>query len=84
MEATETTEVGPGEVELAVGEYVRASTIAEYFDIGLSTVYQAIEQGDLPAIGVGNGSKKALRVRLSDVLAYEKSRRIKPKNAPTL
>lgn len=81
MEATETTEsAAEGNVH-PLTRYVPVRWIAEYFAVGVSTIYEAIEAGDLPAIGVGRGTKKAIRVRLTDVLAYEKDRQIKPKAA---
>ncbi|MFI0929714.1 helix-turn-helix domain-containing protein [Streptomyces sp. NPDC021012] len=82
METTETTETLGSAAEVTVPPttaYVRVRWIADYFDVGLSTIYAAIESGELPAIGVG--AKKALRVRLADVRAYEQSRQIKPKVA---
>ncbi|MFE5482986.1 helix-turn-helix domain-containing protein [Streptomyces sp. NPDC056527] len=85
MEATDTTEAtGLAAVEVLPGSlthYVRVRWIADYFDVGLSTIYEAIEAGELPAIGVGRGAKKAIRVRLADVQAYEQSRQIQPKAA---
>jgi excisionase family DNA binding protein len=69
MEATDTTEAS--ECEPLYGPYIRVRWIAQYFDVGLSTIYDLIESGVLPAIAIGRGAKKALRVHRDDFKAYE-------------
>jgi excisionase family DNA binding protein len=83
MEATETTESAAAEVSMPPSTaYVKVKWVAGYFAVGLSTIYDAIEAGDLPAIRVGRGTSKAgIRVRVADVQAYERSRQISPKAA---
>ncbi|MFB7398281.1 excisionase family DNA-binding protein [Streptomyces sp. NPDC056191] len=83
METTESTESAVAEVFTPPSTpYVTVRWIAGYLAVGLSTIYDAVEAGDLPAIRVGRGTSKAgIRVLLSDVRAYEKSRQIKPKVA---
>ncbi|MFE1230591.1 hypothetical protein [Streptomyces sp. NPDC058745] len=80
MEPTESPESAVAEVTAPPSTpYVKVKWIAEHFAVGLSTIYDAIEAGDLPAIRVGRGTTKAgIRVRLADVKAYEKSRQIGP------
>ena len=80
METTESTESAVAEVSAPSSTpYVKVKWIAGYFAVGLSTIYDAIEAGELPAIRVGRGTTKAgIRVRLADVQAYEKSRQISP------
>lgn len=80
METTESTESAVAEVSVPSSTtYVKVKWIAGYFAVGLSTIYDAIEAGELPAIRVGRGTTKAgIRVRLADVQAYEKSRQISP------
>ncbi|MFB9558666.1 helix-turn-helix domain-containing protein [Streptomyces roseoviridis] len=79
METTESTESAVAEVSVPPSTaYVKVKWIAGYFAVGLSTIYDAIEAGDLPAIRVGRGAKAGIRVRLADVRAYEETRRIRP------
>ncbi|MFJ9810697.1 excisionase family DNA-binding protein [Streptomyces sp. NPDC101158] len=79
METTESTESAVAEVSgPSATTYVAVKWIAGYFAVGLSTIYDAIEAGDLPAIRVGRGTKTGIRVRLADVRAYEEARRIRP------
>jgi excisionase family DNA binding protein len=82
MEATEAVNAAEagrmGALEARTGRYMRVRQIAEYLDVGLSTIYAAIESGDLPAVAIGRGAKKALRVHHSDLLAYEASCRVQP------
>lgn len=75
MEATDTTEASESEPQR--GPYVRVRWIAQYFDVGLSTIYDLIESGALPAIAIGQGSKKTLRVHHDDFKAYENALRSK-------
>lgn len=83
METTESTESAVAEVSAPLSTlYMKVKWIAGYLAVGLSTIYDAIEAGDLPAIRVGRGTSKAgIRVLLSDVRAYEENRQIKPKVA---
>lgn len=60
------------------GRYVRVRWIAEYFDVGLSTIYQAIDAGELPAVAIGLGNKKTLRVHQDDFKAFEARCRVQP------
>ncbi|MET9535570.1 helix-turn-helix domain-containing protein [Streptomyces sp. NPDC006649] len=80
MEATETTESAegaqPGGLNARSGRYVRVRWIAEYFDVSLSTIYQAIEAGELPAVAIGLGNKKTLRVHQDDFEAFEVNCRV--------
>jgi len=80
METTESTESAVAEVSVPPSTaYVKVKWVAGYFAVGLSTIYDAIEAGDLPAIRVGRGaSRGGIRVRLADVQAYEKRRQIHP------
>jgi excisionase family DNA binding protein len=79
METTESTESAVAEVSVPPSTaYVKVKWVAGYFAVGLSTIYDAIEAGDLPAIRVGRGTKAGIRVRLTDVQAYEETRRIRP------
>ncbi|MEU6979597.1 excisionase family DNA-binding protein [Streptomyces sp. NPDC046371] len=80
METTESTESAVAEVSAPSStSYVKVKWVAGYLAVGLSTVYDAIDAGDLPAIRVGRGTKKAgIRVLLDDVKAYERARRIRP------
>ncbi|MER6253627.1 helix-turn-helix domain-containing protein [Streptomyces sp. NPDC001584] len=80
MEATDTTETLESEPQS--GPYVRVRWIAEYFDVAVSTVYALIETGTLPAIAIGTGAKKTLRVHRADFKAYERSLRttVQPAN----
>ncbi|MCZ0984022.1 helix-turn-helix domain-containing protein [Streptomyces diastatochromogenes] len=79
MEATDTTETPESEPDS--GSYLRVRWIAKYFDVGLSTVYDLIEAGALPAVAIGTGAKKALRVHRDDFEAYELSLRKTPQSA---
>ncbi|MGW3308336.1 helix-turn-helix domain-containing protein [Streptomyces sp. NPDC001073] len=77
MEAPDTTE--SSESELPPGTYLRVRQVAAYFDVGLSTIYDLIEAGVLPAVGIGTGEKKkTLRVHRDDVDAYERNLRQTP------
>jgi excisionase family DNA binding protein len=76
MEAPDTTE--SSESELPPGTYLRVKQVAAYFDVGLSTIYDLIEAGTLPAIAIGTGAKKTLRVRRDDLVAYERDLRKTP------
>jgi excisionase family DNA binding protein len=73
MEATDTTETPEGEPPS--GHYLRVRWIAKYFDVAVSTVYALIEAGTLPAVAIGTGAKKALRVHRTDFEAYERGLR---------
>ncbi|MEU3704751.1 helix-turn-helix domain-containing protein [Streptomyces anulatus] len=73
MEATDTTETPESEPQS--GSYLRVRWIAEHFDVAVSTIYALIDSGDLPAIAIGCGAKKALRVHRDDFEAYEKTLR---------
>jgi excisionase family DNA binding protein len=83
MEATDTTKAVADPMPVArAGRYVRVKAIAEYFDVAVSTIYQAIESGDLPAIAIGRGSKKTLRVHEDDFRAFEYRCRVQPNAVP--
>jgi len=87
MEAMETAsravEVGQsGLHDAPTARYLKVKEIATYFDVGISTIYQAIETGDLPAIAIGRGSKKALRVHEADFRDFEARCRVRPDAAP--
>ncbi|WP_329453190.1 helix-turn-helix domain-containing protein (plasmid) [Streptomyces sp. NBC_01724] len=70
MGATDTTENSEGEPQ--GGPYVRVRWIAQYFDVGLTTIYDLIVSGVLPAIAIGQGAKKkTLRVHRDDFKCYE-------------
>lgn len=75
MEATETAKaVGAeriGVLEPLSGRYIKVKEVADYFDVSLSTIYAAIDAGELPAIAIGLGRKKALRVHSDALTAYE-------------
>ena len=86
METTETaTAVEAGRNGLCsapAARYLKVKEVATYFDVALSTIYQVIESGDLPAIAIGRGSKKALRVHEDDFRAFEARCRVQPIAAP--
>ncbi|MFE2838483.1 helix-turn-helix transcriptional regulator [Streptomyces mirabilis] len=82
MEATHTTETLEDEPQ--GGTYIRVRSIAEYFDVGLSTIYGLIESGVLPAIAIGQGARKALRVHRSDFEAYEAALRAQQAANPSV
>ncbi|MFI1177844.1 helix-turn-helix domain-containing protein [Streptomyces melanogenes] len=71
MEATDTTETPEG--GSPSGTYIRVRWIAAHFDVGPSTIYDLIDSGILPAIAIGRGTKKALRVHRDDFEAYEQA-----------
>ncbi|MFJ5804019.1 helix-turn-helix domain-containing protein [Streptomyces decoyicus] len=73
MEATDTTEDPDGEGPR--GAYIRVRWIAAYFDVGPSTIYDLIDSGILPAVAIGRGTKKALRIHRDDFEAYERALR---------
>ncbi|MFJ5779917.1 helix-turn-helix domain-containing protein [Streptomyces sp. NPDC093094] len=84
MEAMDTTAALAGPKPISrPGQYVRVKAVAEYFDVAVSTIYQAIEAGDLPAIAIGRGYKKALRVHEDDFRAFEVRCRVQPTTATT-
>ncbi|MEU8469564.1 helix-turn-helix domain-containing protein [Streptomyces sp. NPDC029006] len=86
METTETAhavEAGhDGLLSTPAARYLRVKEIAIYFGVALSTIYQAIETGDLPAIAIGRGSKKAIRVHEDDFRAFETRCRVQPNAEP--
>ena len=80
MEAPDTTE--SSESELLPGTYMPVKQVAAYFDVGLSTIYDLIKAGELPAVEIGTGEKrKALRVHRDDLGAYERTLRKIPQAA---
>lgn len=79
MEATDTTETLESEPQS--GPYLRVRWIAKHFDVAISTVYALIEAGTLPAIAIGTGAKKTLRVHRDDFEAYELRLRKTPQPA---
>jgi excisionase family DNA binding protein len=85
MEATETTDspgaAGPEAADGRPGRYHRVKWVADYFDVGLSTIYEAIERGELPAVAIGLGRKRTLRVHHDDFIAYEQRCRVRPRTA---
>jgi hypothetical protein len=50
----------------------RVKAVAGYFDVSISTIYRAIECGQLDALKLGTG-KGALRVPGTAVLVYEQA-----------
>jgi excisionase family DNA binding protein len=82
METTEAVKTAEadrmGALEARSGRYMKVREIADYLAVSLSTVYAVIESGDLPAVAIGRGAKKALRVHQRDLLAYEQSCRVQP------
>ncbi|MFD8839822.1 helix-turn-helix domain-containing protein [Streptomyces griseofuscus] len=86
METTETAnavEAGHnGLLSTPAARYMKVKEIATYFGVALSTIYYAIETGDLPAIAIGRGSKKTLRVHEKDVRDFETRCRVQPNAEP--
>lgn len=86
METTETAhavEAGQnGLLSNPAARYLKVKEIATYFGVALSTIYQVIETGDLPAIAIGRGSKKTIRVHEDDFRAFEARCRLQPNATP--
>ncbi|MGW2739096.1 helix-turn-helix domain-containing protein [Streptomyces sp. NPDC001288] len=85
MEATETVNAveadRTGLIGTPSGRYLKVKDIASYLDVSLSTIYAAIEAGELAAVAIGLGRKKALRVHSDAFHAYEAKCRI-PTGSP--
>jgi len=61
-------------------QILKAKQVAEMLDVGLSTVYRAVEAGELPAIRIG----AAIRIRreaLEKFLSQQESRGLGAVNA---
>jgi len=58
------------EIPLPEDSAIRIDRLAELLDIGRSTAYRLIRQGDIPTIRIGS----ELRVRVKDLKTYLDSR----------